>query len=168
MTQKIKIHFGIATVFLLALLILTSCAKNVKDAKTKIESKKPAILVAWRESDYRDSLVKGLESRYRDIAAIEKVPLRGLRKIESGNYRAIVILDAKMGWTMFNTRVKRFIRRLDPGQREKVVLFMSVADVRKGISIKGVDGITAASQKWNLGGVREKLYGQIDGLLTGE
>ncbi len=159
-----KIH---SIFILLAAVIFStlSCGKNIKEAAEQGKTGEPAMLVALRQSDYRQYLAKEIEKRYGVRAAVETVRLQGLRKVKSGSYRAIVILDAKMGWTMFNGQVKRFIRRLSPEERNKVVLFMSVADIRKGISIKGVDGITAASRMHNTGDITGKLFNQIDALL---
>ena len=108
------------------------------------------ILVASRASDYKRSLIAALcDSLVADSVFVKVIGLRALPAQDASSYRAIVLIDASLGWSM-DLRVSSFLRR-HRGLPGIIVLTTSGsgrwAPHRRG----GYDALAGASEQGGLG-----------------
>ena len=94
------------------------------------------------------------------------MPLEKLGKIDPYKYDVLVIIDALRAWQLFNTSTRSFIQNLkDPGDRKKIVLFLTAGKPEKNYKFMNVDCITAASQVNKDAEIIEEISVKINGML---
>jgi hypothetical protein len=152
------------------LLTLATTACSSRDAyRGKLAScgeSQKSVLVASAGSPFKDALVKRLIERYCDRASFVVIDLRQLTNSDISQFEAVLVLEARKGWMMFNGRVRWFVRKVR--EPEKVILVLTSANHDFKWKRNGVDAITCASSASFLDPTLERISQQLDVLLAPE
>lgn len=149
----------------LTLLLTASCTRNVKEMKLVNENAKFTLIIAGDSSEYKDAIREELISKYTETAGIEVMDIEYLDTISEESYDVILIMDTCMAWGAFNPTVNRYLE--SAGNKDNIVLFMTVGDPELEYSHEGVDAITSASVIEDKDAVIVKLSEKIDGITSG-
>ncbi|MBN2158944.1 MAG: hypothetical protein JW807_06075 [Spirochaetes bacterium] len=142
----------------LSALLLTQCARGIRESEVGPDSAKNRIIIASYASEFKKGVTQGLIDRYRSSVRVRVVPIEKLNSIVPGNYDAVVVIDQLMAWQMFNPGTRWFLGSVkDPAEMKKIVLYFTAGDPKENYSMMGVDCITGASVR----GGEAKAVGQI-------
>jgi len=151
------------------LLVLTnSCTRPGKrDARAHV-APKAQVLIVTEESKFKEAIVSRvtwrLDSADRSYHVAE---LEALRHAQPENHVSIVILDEIWAWRS-SRDVRKFLKRISPGQREKIIL-VSTADMESWRADQaGIDAMTAASTEANRDKVEEFIMERVNLLFLAE
>lgn len=124
------------------------CWKSVKARVVGSPDAGQRALLVMRSSTFKDQVVK------RVLAALKPLPVSvevrgvgGLERIDPARYQVILIVDEYRAWSI-SSAVSRFVKRLGPEARSKVVFFTTAGDPKAARSQlpKGVDALSCASK----------------------
>lgn len=161
-----KITRNIFIIIALSVLFLPQCGKNIRETEVGPADAKNKIIIAAYYSDFKNTITQGLVDKFKNRAKVTVVPLENLGKIDPYKYDVLVIIDALLAWQLFNTRTRSFIEKLkDPGERKKLVLFLTAGDPKKNYKFMGVDCITAASQVNKDAEIVDEISEKINSML---
>lgn len=160
------IRLRCAALMLLPVLLLSYCARGIRETETGPAEAKKKILVAALSSEYKDRIAHGLVDRYKNTARVTLMPIEKLNSADYRNYDALVVIDALMAWQMFNARTRWFIGKVkEPEELKKLVLFFTAGKPKQTYTVMGVDCVTGASVMGEEDEVVKKLSERIDRLL---
>jgi hypothetical protein len=153
-------------IFFLSTLFFTQCARGIRETEVGPADAKKKILIAVFSSEYKDRIAQGLVDRYKKQYRVTLVPIERLNSVEYRNYDALVVIDAKMAWQLFNPRTRWFIGKIkDPEDLKKVALFFSAGKPSDNYTVMGVDCISSASERNDEADITRKLSEKIDRIL---
>jgi len=150
---------------LLAVALSCSATQPIQPRIVHNVHKNDAILIAAVSSDFKNKLIDRLIDDYKSRADIRLVNLEDLEGIDLSFYDALVVLDARTGWMMFNVKVKRLIRGMD--DRGKLVLVLTARKTKWEWKKNDVDAITCASIKDHFYPVYRRMTKKLDKILRG-
>lgn len=122
------------------------------------------ILIATRPSEFKAKVVSKLRTNYEQQNRLEIIELSDLGDVETGDYDALVVMGARMGWLMFSGRELAFLRRLQ--HPAKLVMVMTAANAEWEWDRDDVDVITCASKAENVEPLYRDVSKRLDVLLA--
>lgn len=123
------------------------------------------VLIATRPSDFKKQITDRLIENYRHHYSLRIVEIDELSDIQPDDYDAMVVMGARMGFLMFSTRERRFLRHLP--NKERLILVMTAASQDWEWDREDVDVITSASAESNVDPVYNEVSKRLDTLLGG-
>ncbi len=157
---------SVMIVFLLLLCIDLSCsgAQLVELPENDSANAGRKVLIATRQSEFKDQIVKRLIADYGNHANLKLIELSDISDIQPAGYDAMVVMGARMGWLMFSGRERRFLRHLQ--HPEKLIVLMTAARRDWEWDREDVDVITCASRQENFDPIysedSKRLYKQLE------
>lgn len=148
----------------MALWVTTSCTKTTRETKFAPSSPQFNMVIALKSSEFKDDIKDKLVERYKNNATMKIVPINDLKEIETKDYDVVLIIDARMGWSMFNSTTKGFIRKTI--EKDKIVLFITTPNPNRPFIYKGVDAITSASRTETPDTIVDQISMEIDKIIT--
>ena len=122
-----------------------------------------SLLIASVSSEFKDALVSRIIDNYKGRADIRLVNLDKLKVTDLSHYDALVVVDARTGWMMFNTKVRRTVRKM--ADKNKLVLVLTGRKHQWSWKKGKVDAITCASVKDHADPVYRNVVKKLDRLL---
>ncbi len=105
-----------------------------------------------------------MRTTYEQQNRLEIIELSDLGDVETGDYDALVVMGARMGWLMFSGRELAFLRRLQ--HPAKLVMVMTAANAEWEWDRDDVDVITCASKAENVEPLYRDVSKRLDVLLA--
>lgn len=140
-----------------------SLAVTTQTPDTVKQEKK--ILIARQESEFKHALMLQIKKRLKEHPYhVECIDLKSLKKKESKQYDAIVIINEVRAWHL-NMHNRQFLDKLDPGERKKI-LMVSTAKTDWKIKKKDIDAVTVASEMNKVEPLADKIVTKIQALLS--
>ena len=142
-----------------------SCAGSRRIETRQIEEVEGEgrVLIVTRGSDFKSQILDRLIEDYRQRATLKIVHVRELRHVRPGEYDAMILMDSRRGFLLFNGRVKRFLRRTE--DKDKLILVMTAAMSNWEWDREDIDVITSASVQKNIDPIYDEMSERLDALL---
>ncbi len=154
----------LTTLLLIAAMLVSSCTKPFKETHFVPEQPEFKLIIAADRSDFKDNIRLEIIEKYRYRATIEQIPINSLRDVDIDSYDAVLIMDTRMAWTMFNHSLKAFLRKAK--DKRKVVFLITAANKDWQYSYRDVDAITSASIGSKEGAVFSAITEGIDNIVA--
>jgi predicted nicotinamide N-methyase len=148
-----------------ALALLVSCTRNVKETQLTTENAKFNLIIAGDSSDFKDKIRNKIIARYSNSGNIDVVNIDKLEDVRPEDYDVILIMDTCIGCEDFNWSMKSFLDRLE--DNNNVVLLMTTGYADYEYSYGDVDAITAASRIADEEEIFTRLSEEIDRIIGG-
>jgi len=143
--MKFKL-FKLCLIFsVLAYGIFSQDSLTIDTSEEEAIKKEIKLLIANRESEFKDAVAEKVKQEIEKAdVTVELVNIRLLKKKRIDDFDAVVIVNEVRAWHL-NRHTKSFLRKLDPAQREKVIMVSTAATDWK-TKQKGIDAVTVASE----------------------
>ncbi len=123
------------------------------------------ILLAWRDSDFKTAVAEKAQQLLEELnVQIETVDIRVLKKMDTGNYDAIIIINRVRAWHL-NFHTRKFFKKIEQAEREKVIMITTALTSWK-TKEKDIDAITVASEENSVNYVAKMIFKKIILLLA--
>ena len=140
-----------------------SLAVATQTADTVQKEKK--ILIARQESEFKHALTLQIKKLLKEHPYhVECIDLKSLKKKESKQYDAIIIINEVRAWHL-NIHNRQFFDNLDPDERKKI-LMVSTAKTDWKTKKKDIDAVTVASEMNQVEPLADKTVTKIQALLS--
>lgn len=123
------------------------------------------VLIAVQKSEFKDAVAKSVVDSVQkmDIKA-DIINLKNLQVKTASDYNAIVILNTVRAWQL-NSKARKFLKKIEPQARGKVILISTAAGEDWLTKEKGVHAVTSASKIEKLGEVSEFIIENLMEIL---
>jgi len=136
------------------------CGEKITERVINEEGGRKLIIVMKETGDFKNSVLEKVINNYSGTCRIEVKNRKYLRNLNDAGYDAVLIIETLKAWTFFNKKALKAARGND-----RVVLFFTSGDPDFTYNKKGVDAVSAASDRADPGKTAEEIISRLDGIL---
>jgi hypothetical protein len=151
----------------LVVILANGCRAPVQPAFSQSAEPREAVLIVTEKSAFKQAVVNRVTARLKTAQRSYRVAdLAALSGTWPEDHKAVVIVNEVQAWRLRGD-VRRFLKRITPGQRGRIVLVSTAADADWQAKEPGIDAVTAASIVANEQKTADFILRRIDAILTG-
>lgn len=158
MKLKLLKAYLICLVFICAVFSQDSLIIDTNEQETA--EKEIKLLVAKRESEFKNAVAEKVKLEIEKAnVTVELIDIKPLKKKNIDDFDAVIIINEVRAWHL-NSHTRRFLKKLDSTQREKVIMVSTAATDWK-TKEKDIDAVTVASEMSNVNSVAKDIVKKV-------
>lgn len=158
------IFYALCLLYLFITSVYSQDSVKIENDFSEGTAHKVRILIAIHESEFKNAVAKKVTFLLEELTIhVELIGIKYLKKKESENYDAIVIINEVRAWHL-NFHTRKFFNKLDEQERKKVIMISS-AITDWETKEKDIDAMTVASEMNNVNTLAKKIFKKIIILL---
>ena len=161
--MKTKNKIPIALIMIISVFSISG-VKHIKEQRYTTENATFNLLIGGVTSEFKQGIISRLVDHYKDHGNVDLVDISNLDQVECGDYDAIVVMESRQAWTLFNVALKSFLEKTESCQN--IVLLFTAGDPDWEYQFHGLDAVTSASRVENEKRVFNELTYKIDLILS--
>jgi len=140
---------------------------DVEFYEINLETLDKKILIASRESEFKNAIVKKIEDAFLEKAVyIKIIGVDGLKNEDAKQYSAVLIINTGMAWEI-DRKVEAFLDNY--GELDSVIVLTTCisGDMIPDMEGRQIDAISSASAEEQITPVADKIISKLDKIIEG-